>query len=295
MAHQVVNQKATIGNLMAVYGYWAAVVAPLFSIASSYKALSSKFINSKRALKIHVTFGYSEKAPVLKGISFVAKAGEKTAIVGDSRGGKSTILKLILRHYDLTAKSLRTHVSHVPQKPGLLNDTILNNVRYGNLTATDGQVQRACEAAGLHQTITSKKDGYMTKVGENGVALSGGEAQRIAIARIILRNPDVVLLDEATAALDSASKVQVQQSLRDVTQGKTTITIAHRLSTIKDSDRILVVEAGRIIESGDHSSLLNIGRKYAMLWRLQSETMYSSLEDKRCLNCSCGGRGVGAD
>jgi len=223
--------------------------------------------------------------PALDGISFKVEQGTKTAIVGESGSGKSTCLKLLFRFYDvndgaitvdghdirdLKVDSLRRSIGVVPQDTVLFNATIMYNLRYANPNATEADVYEACKAANIHERILEFPDQYETKVGERGLKLSGGERQRVAIARAILKNAPILLLDEATASLDSHTERLIQDALERVTFGRTTITIAHRLSTITTSDQIVVLHKGRIVERGTHSELLMLGGRYCAMWEKQT-------------------------
>ncbi|OCL06197.1 putative ABC transporter, partial [Glonium stellatum] len=232
-----------------------------------------------------VNFAYDERKPTIKDISFVANPGETVALVGETGSGKSTTLKLLFRFYDVTGgtitidgqdirdvtlSSLREALGVVPQDPSLFNDSILENVRYARLGASDDEVHEACKAASIHDKILTFPDGYKTKVGERGVKLSGGELQRVSIARVFLKNPQIVLLDEATSAVDSSTEAQIQESFKKLSAGRTTFIIAHRLSTIMEADRILVVDNGEVVERGTHQELLERGGRYVELWTKQS-------------------------
>jgi ATP-binding cassette subfamily B protein len=234
-----------------------------------------------------VYFGYDAARPILKGVSLKVGAGQNIAIVGPSGSGKSTIGRLLFRFYDVnggalkidgqdvrdvTQVSLHSQIGVVPQDTVLFNDTVLYNIAYGRPEAGHDEIIAAAKAAKIHDFITSLPDGYDTTVGERGLKLSGGEKQRVGIARTLLKNPPILLLDEATSALDTQTERDIQDSLRDMGQGRSVITIAHRLSTIADADMIVVLENGVIVERGKHDDLLaNQGRYYAMWHRQQAD------------------------
>jgi ATP-binding cassette subfamily B protein len=233
-----------------------------------------------------VHFAYDDARPILKGIDFEVPAGKMVAIVGPSGAGKSTISRLLYRFYDIKAgritidgqdirevaqESLRKAIGIVPQDTVLFNDTILYNIRYGRVDATDEEVFEAAKLAQIHEFVQQLPDGYRSMVGERGLKLSGGEKQRVAIARTILKAPPILMLDEATSALDSFTEKQIQAALDKIAQGRTTLVIAHRLSTVINADMILVMEKGRIVERGTHRELLEAGGLYAGLWARQRE------------------------
>ena len=249
---------------------------------------SSEFKLSGGAVEFKgVNFSYDGRKTIIKDLSFSASPGQKIALVGETGSGKSTIIKLIFRFYDISAgsvkidnqdvrdvtlQSLRRVMGVVPQEPVLFNDTIISNVRYSKLDATDDDIVKACTAAAFHEKILSFTDGYKTMVGENGVKLSGGEIQRIAIARAILKDPKIILLDEATSAVDSETEYAIQSALRELTAGRTTFIIAHRLSTVIDADIMLVIKDGTIVEQGAPRELLkNKDGKFYHLWDLQTK------------------------
>lgn len=234
----------------------------------------------------NVTFAYREDRPILKGISFTVPAGTTTAIVGASGAGKSTISRLLFRFYDVsggsirvgdqdirdvTQKSLRSQIGVVPQDTVLFNDTIGYNVRYGQPDASDDEVREAANLARISGLIEKLPDGFDTEVGERGLKLSGGEKQRVAIARTILKNPPILLLDEATSALDSHTEREIQSALESIAEGRTSIIIAHRLSTVVNADEILVMDAGEIVERGNHDALLSRAGLYTEMWNKQQE------------------------
>jgi ABC-type transport system involved in Fe-S cluster assembly fused permease/ATPase subunit len=234
----------------------------------------------------NVSFAYEPERRILKGISFEVPAGKTVAVVGPSGAGKSTISRLLYRFYDLsggrilidnhniaqvTQKSLRQAIGMVPQDTVLFNDTIRYNIRYGRWEASDAEVEEAARLAQIDQFIRLAPKGYETEVGERGLKLSGGEKQRVAIARTILKGPPILLLDEATSALDSHTEKEIQDALDRVSTGRTTLVIAHRLSTIVGADEIIVLDQGEIVERGSHHALLAKGGLYASLWNRQRE------------------------
>ena len=234
----------------------------------------------------HVEFSYDTNRQILKDIDFSVPAGKTVAIVGPSGAGKSTISRLLFRFYDVqkgsitidgqdirsvTQKSLRHAIGMVPQDTVLFNDTIAYNIRYGRPDASDEEVKKAAEMAQIGDFIAQLPDGYQSMVGERGLKLSGGEKQRVAIARTILKAPPILILDEATSALDTATELEIQYALDVVSRGRTTLVVAHRLSTIIGADEILVLKGGRIIERGKHDELLAKGGLYASMWHKQLE------------------------
>jgi len=233
-----------------------------------------------------VVFAYDPKGgrTILQGISFEIPAGKTVAVVGPSGSGKSTLARLLFRFYDIqqgritiagqeirsvTQASVRQAIGIVPQDTVLFNDTVAYNIAYGSPGASQDEIESAARAARIHDFIASTPKGYATMVGERGLKLSGGEKQRVAIARTLLKNPPILIFDEATSALDSANERAIQAELQGVAQNKTALVIAHRLSTVVDAHEILVMDAGRIIERGTHAQLLALGGRYASMWSLQ--------------------------
>ena len=234
----------------------------------------------------NVKFGYDEKRVILKGITFKVPNGKKVAIVGPTGAGKSTISRLLFRFYDPTRgeikinnedlkninqESLRQKIGVVPQDTVLFNDTIYYNIAYGNPLASREDIINAAKVADIHNFIESIPDQYETLVGERGLKLSGGEKQRVAIARTILKNPSLFFFDEATSALDSSTEKEIQENLEKISKGKTTLIIAHRLSTAADADNIIVLDKGEIVEEGTHDELLKLGKMYLEMWEKQKK------------------------
>jgi subfamily B ATP-binding cassette protein MsbA len=248
--------------------------------------------DEKPALKIEtarielddIHFGYRSDEPVLRGMSFVAEPGKLTALVGPSGGGKSTVINLLLRFYDaergrividkqdireIARHSLRRQMAYVGQDVFLFRGTIRENIAFGKPDASEDEIMAAAKAAYAHDFIVAFPRGYDTPVGEHGLQLSGGQRQRVAIARALIKNAPIILLDEATAALDSESELAVREAMEHLCQGRTTLAIAHRLHTVAHADRILVIEDGRVVESGRHDDLLRKSGRYASFYRLQ--------------------------
>ncbi|ROW16195.1 hypothetical protein VPNG_01761 [Cytospora leucostoma] len=308
--YQVTHGIIRPGAFLTLLTYWSQLMSPLNFFAGLGRNISRNLLQAERLLDImqtkssvvnkpnappfqfkagsvkfkDVRFSYDNKKQVLQNIDFSVAPGTTIAFVGQTGAGKSTILKLLDRFYDVTEgcieidgqdirevdlHSLRANIGVVPQNPSLFNDTIMNNIRYARLEATDEEVFEACRAAAMHDQILGFSDGYSTRVGERGMKLSGGELQRVAIARAILKQPKIVLLDEATSAIDTETEFMIQQALRRLCKNRTTFIVAHRLSTIVNADRIVVVANGEILEQGNHETLIAARGKYADLWSKQ--------------------------
>jgi ABC-type transport system involved in Fe-S cluster assembly fused permease/ATPase subunit len=308
---QIITGNKPVGNFITFLMYWNTIIRPLQVMSSSYQYAATSLIDAERLLQLlntkptvvdcedaqdlvietgkvefkDVGFAYNLRKPVTEKLSFTVKGGQTVALVGETGGGKSTILKLLFRFYDITMgsvlidnqdlrdvtlSSLRESLGIVPQDSALFNASIRENVRYAKRNATNAEIEEACRAASIHNDIVSFPDGYNTKVGERGVRLSGGQLQRISIARVLLKNPKIVLLDEATSAVDSITEEQIQKAIKRLSKGRTTFVIAHRLSTIMEADQILVIDQGKVSERGTHGELLSMKGKYYELWTKQS-------------------------
>ena len=234
----------------------------------------------------NVNFGYEANRKILFDVSFSIPAGSRVAVVGHSGSGKSTLARLLYRFYDVTdgsinvcgidvrevrQRSLRAAIGIVPQDTVLFNDSIRYNIHYGRTSADESEVVEAARAAHIHEFIETLPAKYESPVGERGLKLSGGEKQRVAIARTILKDPPILVLDEATSALDTRTEQDIQSALRAVSSHRTTLTIAHRLSTVVDADEIIVLDDGLVVERGTHGALVALGGTYARMWAMQAE------------------------
>ncbi|XP_062312741.1 ATP-binding cassette sub-family B member 6 isoform X2 [Osmerus eperlanus] len=321
-AHLVSQKTFQVGDYVLFGTYIIQLYTPLNWFGTYYRLIQSSFIDMENMFKLlteekevkddvdaaelvltsgqvdfdRVCFSYSEGSLILHDVSFTVLPGQTLALVGQSGSGKSTILRLLFRFYDLQAgsihidgqdiskvsqSSLRSYIGVVPQDTVLFNDTIGNNIRYGRVTASKQEVEDAALAADIHDKILTLPEGYETQVGERGLKLSGGEKQRVAIARTILKDPRIILLDEATSALDTQTERNIQASLATVCSNRTTIVVAHRLSTIVGCDQILVVDEGRIAERGRHEELLAQGGLYAAMWLKQQNSETDTQTDQR--------------
>ncbi|KFY12165.1 hypothetical protein V492_04048 [Pseudogymnoascus sp. VKM F-4246] len=308
--YQVMLHKRSPGDFVILLTYWAQLRGPLTFFSNAYKKISESLMDAEHLLELFlakptvvdredaqplvfkkgevvfddVHFHYEARKETLRDINFTVPGGSTIALVGETGSGKSTILKLLDRFYDVTdgsikidgqdirdvtVRSLRDKIGVVPQDPDLFNESILNNIRYAKLGSSVEDVHEACKAAAIHEKILSFPDGYQSVVGSHGVRLSGGEKQRIAIARAILKRPEIIVLDEATSAVDSATEQLIQDAFRELCRGRTTFIVAHRLSTIMRADRILVIKDGEIIENGSHDDLIHANGKYTDLWSKQ--------------------------
>ncbi len=259
-------------------------LADVFIDSSAINNIANLSVESPEISFQNVHFAYEPSRPILHGISFTVPAGKTVAVVGPSGAGKSTLARLLFRFYDVqsgtiaiagqdiktvTQASVRQAIGIVPQDTVLFNDTVAYNIAYGRPGATQAEVEEAAKSARIHDFIAATPLGYQTMVGERGLKLSGGEKQRVAIARTLLKNPPILIFDEATSALDSANERAIQAELQSVARNKTTLVIAHRLSTVVDAHEILVMDAGHIVERGNHAQLLAHNGVYAQMWALQ--------------------------
>ena len=321
-AYAVARGAQNVGDYVQLLALMTQLQGPLSFFGTFYRAIQASLINSERMLELfnetptvtdkpnvteietcrgnvefeNVVFGYDPRKPALDHVSFKIPAGTSTALVGESGGGKSTVFRLLFRHYninsgkilvdgndvtDISIDSLREKIGVVPQDTNMFNESIMYNLKYANQEATEEQIFAACKAAAIHDRIMKFPDKYETKVGERGVKLSGGERQRVAIARTILKNPQIILLDEATAALDTETEEKIQEAFETLSAGRTTIMIAHRLSTITKADQILVLSNGGIVESGTHQELIDKEGKYASMWRKQIRAQEAAVEAEK--------------
>ena len=303
------SNDISIGGFVVINAYMLQLYQPLNFLGSVYREIQQSLvdmenmfnlldekskvkdslkqlkINSKTEIKFsNISFGYDERRTVIKDISFEVPNGKKVAIVGPTGAGKSTISRLLFRFYDptngsiyindeninsISQHSLRKIIGVVPQDTVLFNDTILYNISYGNPKASEDDIINAAKNADIHDFVISLPDGYETIVGERGLKLSGGEKQRVAIARTFLKNPKILFFDEATSALDSSTEKEIQKNLENISKNKTTLIIAHRLSTAAYADNIIVLDKGSIIEQGSHNYLLDLKGKYFEMWEKQ--------------------------
>ncbi len=309
-AKQVADGSMTIGDLVLVNAFLLQLFIPLGMLGVIYRQIRYSLTDMENLVKLleekpevldeknapdlcvnqgevvfdKVNFSYDPTRPILKGMSFTIKPGEKLAVVGASGAGKSTLARLLFRFYEVnqgsiridgqdiscvTQSSLRENIGIVPQDTVLFNETLIYNLQYANPKATHEDIIQAAKLANIHEFIESLPEKYETRVGERGLKLSGGEKQRVAIARVILKKPKILVFDEATSSLDTHSEQAILKSLSDAAKNHTTLVIAHRLSTIVDADLILVMENGTILEQGSHQALLEKQGRYAEMWQLQ--------------------------
>lgn len=311
-ALQVRDGSMTLGDFVLINAFTMQIFMPLNFLGFVYREIRGSLANIEQMFTLlrkrpqvedlpnarelivtqgeisfeQVGFFYQQQRDILRQISFTVKSGQKVAVVGESGGGKSTLVKLLFRFYDVTAgrilidgqdisqvtqQSLRSAIGIVPQDTVLFNDTILENIRYGRPDASKAEIEHAIDLAHLRSFINNLPDGGHTVVGERGLKLSGGEKQRVAIARTILKSPAILVFDEATSSLDSYSEQQIMTAINEVSKDNTSLVIAHRLSTIVDADNILVIKEGEIVEQGNHRQLLALQGEYAKLWQLQQK------------------------
>ncbi|KAH0430657.1 ABC transporter [Colletotrichum camelliae] len=307
---EISQGRATAGDFVFLLQYWDYLVWPLKWLSHDYRYLMNDLVDAERLLNLlqtkstivesenarelrdvkghvefdNVSFSYDPRRPTIQELNISAAPGHTIALVGETGAGKSSIMKLLLRFYDVTSgritidghdirditlSSLRDALGVVPQDPLLFNATVMENLRYARPMATDEEIFDASRAAAIHDRILSFADGYQSRVGEQGVKLSGGEIQRLAIARVFLKDPPILILDEATSAVDTKTESSIQGALDVLKEGRTTFVIAHRLSTVVSADKIIVVHEGRVVENGTHNELLTLGGRYMDLWTRQ--------------------------
>ena len=311
-ANDVAAERMTIGDFVLINTFMMQIFMPLNFLGFVYREMKGSMANIEAMLALldvepavrdvedakplnvergHIEcqrlhFAYNPDRPIVRDLSFEVRPGESLAVVGASGAGKSTIVKLLLRLYELnegrilidgqdirecTMSSLRRRIAVVPQDAVLFNTSLLENVRYGRSDASDEEVWQAIELARLDALVSQLPDKAHTRVGERGLKLSGGEKQRVAIARAILKDAPILVFDEATSSLDTQAERDIMQSLRELARGHTTVQIAHRLSTVVDADRILVLDAGTLVEQGNHNSLMQAEGAYWRLWQAQAK------------------------
>ncbi|WYZ34005.1 hypothetical protein EsH8_I_000281 [Colletotrichum jinshuiense] len=308
--YDISQGRSSAGGFVLLVSYWEQLIWPLKYLSHNYRYMMSDLVDAERLLNLlqtksniverenakdlhdikghvvfdHVGFSYDPRRPTIHDLNVLAAPGQTVALVGETGAGKSSIMKLLLRFYDVTSgritidghdirdmtlNSLRESLGVVPQDPLLFNASVLENLRYARPSATDAEIFDACRAAAIHDRILTFADGYQSKVGEQGVKLSGGEIQRLAIARVFLKDPPILILDEATSAVDTKTESSIQTALDVLQSGRTTFVIAHRLSTVVNADKIIVIHEGRVAESGTHDELLARGERYKDLWTRQ--------------------------
>ena len=337
-ANGVAAGRLTVGKFVLVNTYLMQLYAPLNFLGFVYASLRQGVVDLEQMFRLlaedqevrdppaprllparladappaelrfeNVHFGYRPNREILHGVSFAVRPGGRTAIVGPTGAGKSTLSRLLFRFYDVTEgrvtidghdvrdcaqEALRAAIGVVPQDTVLFNDTIRYNIAYGRIGATQAEIEHAAALAQVHDFVSSLPEGYDTRVGERGLKLSGGEKQRVAIARTILKNPRVLVLDEATSALDTHTEQEIQAALRTVAADRTTLVIAHRLSTVVDADEILVLVDGLIAERGTHRGLLAENGAYARMWAAQSEEEDAEADADALLSPELQGAGL---
>ncbi|KAJ5104897.1 hypothetical protein NUU61_002244 [Penicillium alfredii] len=310
VAREIYEGRASPGDFVFLTQYWDHLVWPIMYLSHEYRWLVSQLIDAERLLDLLTTqptvtdkedaldlgpaegrvdfervgFSYATRKTVVHDVNISASPGESIALVGATGAGKTSLMKLLLRYYDVTSgsikidghdvrditqSSLRDVLGVVPQDPVLFNASIMENLRYAKLSASDEEIFEACRAAAIHDKILSFAKGYQTKVGEQGVKLSGGEVQRLAIARVFLKDPPILVLDEATSAVDTETESEIQGALKRLSRKRTTFVIAHRLSTVVHADQILVLHEGTVVERGTHAELLEKRDRYYNLWQKQ--------------------------